>query len=254
MKYSRLQNMEEYVLKKDFVSLDELCSVFERSKNTIRRDVSELVKSGAIEKVYGGVRAAKPPSNTLLSFSERTIKRSSEKQHIGALAARFVRENDVIFIDSGTTALNIIPYISHLHDVTILTNNLHAIHCCMEYPQLNTIAFGGQLNTKTASFSSNFCSLGNLQSFNINKAFMAATGVSIEKGATNSSPGELAIKKSIMEKSDTRFLVVDSTKFNHSALLTYAELSAFQYIVTDRTPPELYGTYLRDSNIELVTE
>ena len=252
MKYDRLRNVEEYVLKKDFVSLDDLCSVFSISKNTIRRDVAELVKRGAVEKVYGGVRAAHPPTGALLSFAERTVKRSVEKQYIGKLASRFVEDKDVIFIDSGTTTLNILPHLADRVGVTVLTNNLHALNCCMELTNLNTICFGGQLSPGTAALCSNFCAIEHLKSFNINKAFMAATGVTIERGATNSTPGELVIKRSIVENSIDCILMADATKFGHTALLTYADLSTFQCVVTDRQPDERYRAYFEEKGIQLV--
>lgn len=254
MKYTRMRDMEEYIIERDFVSLDELCEIFERSKNTIRRDVTELVQSGIVEKVYGGVRAAKPPSDIILSFTQRNIKRFAEKQIIGALAAEFVEDNDVIFIDAGTTTLTMLPHISERNGVTVLTNNLHAISRCMDYANINTILFGGQLDTETASFTSHFCSMDNLQSFNINKAFMAGAGVSIEKGITNISLGEMEIKQRIVQKSDKCFLMADSTKFNHSALLTYAPLETFRYVITDKQPSEEYLDFFSQHKMQLVTK
>lgn len=252
MKYTRLPEMEEYILKRDFVSLDELCSVFEISKNTIRRDVAELLKNGAVEKVYGGVRALKPSGGVLLSYNERTVKHAEEKQAIGRAAAAFVEDNDIIFIDSGTTALTILPHLAEYNNVTVLTNNLHAANQCMDYPELTTISFGGQLNIATASFSANFLDMDNLKSFNVTKAFMTATGVSLEKGATNSSPGELPIKKSMVENSGTCILMADSTKFGHAALLTYAELCRFQYVITDKKPAREYLDYFKEHDVKLV--
>ena len=55
MKISRLNAIEEYVLTNRTVGIDELCQVFQVSKNTIRRDLSELENRGRITKVYGGV-------------------------------------------------------------------------------------------------------------------------------------------------------------------------------------------------------
>ena len=49
MKISRLNAIEEYVLSKKTVSIDELCEVFSVSKNTIRRDLNELEARGLFE-------------------------------------------------------------------------------------------------------------------------------------------------------------------------------------------------------------
>ncbi len=254
MKYARLQDMKEYIAKKDFVSLDELCEVFNKSKSTVRRDMGELLEMGSIEKVYGGVRMINQTSNRLRSYNERDIAFTNEKAYMGKLAAEFVRDNDVIFIDSGTTTVHMIPHLKDRTGVTVLTNNLKAISICMDYPNLTTICFGGQLHTKTACLSSGFCDLENLSRFNINKAFMGTTGVSIDQGATNTTSGELIIKTSIVEISKTPILVADSSKFNRVALLTYAKLDKFNYVITDKDPGEKFKEYFDSHGVILVTE
>lgn len=55
IKEKRIQRIEEYVSKNQTASLDELVKVFNVSKNTIRRDIQELVERGDFRKVYGGI-------------------------------------------------------------------------------------------------------------------------------------------------------------------------------------------------------
>lgn len=252
MKYNRLREIEEYVQQRDFVSLDELCEVFNKSKNTIRRDVAELVKSGSFQKVYGGVRPIHAVSEVLSTFSDRAVKRAGEKQQIGRLAARFVEDGNIIFVDSGTTTVQLVPFLADFNKLTVVTNNLHVINRCIEYPHITTITVGGQLNTKTASFSTNFFTIENLKSLNITKAFMAATGVSIEGGVSNSSAEELAIKRTIVEKCESCYLMADTSKFGHTALLTYAQLRVFRGIVTNGPLPAEYQEYAAQHDMELV--
>ena len=57
----------------------------------------------------------------------------------------------------------------------------------------------------------------------ISKCFLAATGFSIENGATMLSL-EGDIKKYLTANSKTKILLVDSTKVNHVSLVTYARL------------------------------
>jgi Transcriptional regulators of sugar metabolism len=71
MKLKRIQKIEEYILDNKTVTLDQLANIFNVSKNTIRRDVSELVEKGTIKKVYGGVSVN---SNPLIPFDKRQIK------------------------------------------------------------------------------------------------------------------------------------------------------------------------------------
>ena len=240
MKTHRIKNVEEYILKNESVSLDKLCDVFKVSKNTIRRDIKELLEKGKIKKIYGGVTINQ---KKLVPFEERNIKNHAEKKATAEIAAAYINDGDIIFIDSGTTTMWLIDYLKN-KNITILTNNLSAIVSALPYPNLNIISLGGTLKRKTNSFVGNSTSLV-LKDYNISKAFMAATGISIARGATNSSVEEYELKKLIVEKSDEIFLLVDSSKFDSISLMTYSPLENLDYIITNKTPPKKYTDFFK---------
>ena len=123
MKSQRLDMIEEYVLEHKNASLDTLCETFNVSKTTIRRDVDILLKRGSIMKVYGGVAALETPQTLpLLSYEERGGRFPEEKKEICRRAAELVAEDDTIYIDTGTTCLNLVDFIAIKHS-TILTNS-----------------------------------------------------------------------------------------------------------------------------------
>ena len=108
MRTKRIDLIERYIEEEKLVSLDVLCEKFAVSKNTIRRDIEELVKKGVVEKVYGGVSFKVPPSDTpLVPYEKRHTVLNTEKDTISKKAASFVKEGDIIYIDTGTTCLNI---------------------------------------------------------------------------------------------------------------------------------------------------
>jgi DeoR family myo-inositol catabolism operon transcriptional repressor len=70
LKSKRISEIGEYVLSKKTVSYDELCEHFGVSKNTMRRDIEELVGRGLLEKAYGGVVAAQASKVLPQSYRE----------------------------------------------------------------------------------------------------------------------------------------------------------------------------------------
>lgn len=248
MKSHRIKNIEDYILKNESVTLDKLCEVFNVSKNTIRRDIKELLEDGSIKKIYGGVTINK---KKLIPFEERNIKNHNEKKLIAKISADFISDGDIIFIDSGTTTMWLIDYLKNKSNITILTNNLSAVIAALPYPNLNIISLGGHLKRKTNSFVGNSASLV-LKDHNISKSFMAATGISISRGATNSSMDEYELKKLIVEKSGEIFLLVDSTKFDTISLMTYSTLENIDHIITNETPAKKYLDFFKKNKINLV--
>ncbi|MFD1774262.1 DeoR/GlpR family DNA-binding transcription regulator [Paenibacillus rhizophilus] len=248
LKPKRIKQIQDYIMEHNTVSLDELVNVFNVSKNTIRRDIQELVEGGEIKKVYGGVTAVN--ITTLLSFNDRKTRNRSEKQRIAKAAARYVNDGDIIYIDSGTTTLEMIEYIKHIN-LTLITSNLDFILGALPYSNLNVISTGGVLERKTKSFAS-IKNTDLLKAYNINKAFMASTGISISSGVTNSSPLESEIKQIVVERSREVFLLVDRCKFGKHALMTYCNLDEIDYLVTDSMPGGDYLEYAKQNEIKLV--
>ena len=141
-------------------------------------------------------------------------------------------DGDVIFIDSGTTTVHMVDYLSNKKNVKVITNNILVINALISYDGIEIIGIGGKVRNSTLSFASEE-SLGILESYNIQKAFMAATAVNIKNGAMNSSFEERGIKQKVVQMSEKVYLLVDSTKLGRSAMLTYCTLKDVEAIISD---------------------
>lgn len=246
MKTRRLRDIETYIHSRKNVTLDELCLTFDVSKNTIRRDINQILQKGSIEKVYGGVVSAEK----LISFENRNVERRDEKAEIGRAAAEYVEENDLIFIDSGTTTCNIMNFLEKDRHLTILTNSLDVINGAASMPNVHLLVVGSTYKRSTRSFVG-VDDMRALEKYNINKAFMSATGVSLAHGLTNSDLLEYEIKKSIAKRAEKLILLADSDKFGRSTLLTYAAFSDLDVLVTSSDLPAEYAESCRANGIAL---
>lgn len=254
MRISRIDELEQYIIEHKSVTMDTLCDVFGISKNTVRRDLEVLLGRGSVEKVYGGVIATEHTAAIpeLISFHERFNKNARQKQLIGALAASFVRERDIIYIDSGTTTINIIDHLAHLSSVTVITNSVQIINKAMNYPGINLIALPGTLKRNTASLVGSSC-IEYLEDFNIVRAFMACTGISLETGICNASTEEYSVKKAALKKSQKHYLLADSSKFGKTSLMTFGQVGQFDYILTDELPDDRLRTYCSEQGCNICT-
>jgi len=194
-----------------------------------------------VEKVYGGVIACENASSVpnLVAFHERAGRNAQSKQRIAALAASYVRERDIIFIDSGTTTMNIVDHLTHLATVTVITNSIQVINKSMNYPNINVIVLPGSLKRNTASLIGSSC-VEYLEDYNIVRAFMACTGI------CNASTEEYTIKRTALRKSQKHYLLADSSKFGRTSLMTYGDIGQFDYILTEQTPDDAFSSSCRE--------
>lgn len=249
LKINRIKEIENYIIEKERATMEELCQQFGVSLNTIRRDINELERIGRIKKVYGGIILK--DKKTTEPFETRQIRNEEAKQVIAQMASRLVEDGDIIYIDSGTTTMHMIPYLSTLNNITIITNSLNVIINSLSYPDLNVISTGGTLFRQTNSFIG-IETVKFLKSYNFSKAFMATTAISIAKGVTNSSSFEYDIKKHVIQNCENIILLADSTKFDRASLVTYCNLEDINVLVTDARPADDYFEFLNSHHISLV--
>lgn len=250
MKENRIQELKNYIMANERASLDDLCTLFNVSKNTMRRDINELEKQAIIKKVYGGI--VLNDKKTTEPFESREEKNITSKQIIAKLASQFVQDGDIIYIDSGTTTMHMIPHLAEIRNLTIITNNLNVIMGSLPYPNLNVLCTGGVLFRTTNSFV-DMDAVNSLKKFNISKAFMASTGISITKGITNSSSFEYDIKRYMVENCDTVIVLADDTKLGRVSLTTYCELKDIHVFITNELPGSEFVDFFESNNIRLIT-
>lgn len=251
MRSQRIAEIEQYIYSRKSVTLDELCEVFQVSKNTIRRDIEVIIQNPDIVKTYGGVTINSQTKKLLVSFNERNIKNAEAKRLIAAKAASLVNNGDSIFIDSGTTTLCMLDYLRD-KTITLLTNNLEVVTQAIPYENITLVSLPGTLNRKALSFTGNSAAKF-LSSYNIKKAFLAATGITLENGATNSSPEETCIKEMAVKKSQETYLLADSGKFGVVSLLTYSDVDSFSGIITEKLPDESFCAYAEAHHVSIIT-
>ena len=252
MKVERIDAINEYVKEKQSVSLQQLCKEFRVSLNTIRRDIAVLTERGEIEKVYGGVVSkanSKSHSLSVQPFYERNVVNTDSKEHIAKAAADFVEDNDTIFLDSGTTTIQMVKYLEKLNNLTVVTYCIPIIAELYNLPDIRVISLPGYLLRTTCSLVGE-AACDFLNGLNINKAFMASTGITSDFNVTNATFEECGIKKMALKQSRKHYLLVDSSKFGQSGIMTYARLNQFDAVITNAGIPDTMLQYINESNIQ----
>ncbi|MEB7754541.1 DeoR/GlpR family DNA-binding transcription regulator [Staphylococcus pseudoxylosus] len=247
MKAKRIYEIESFIKENKTASIEELRQRFNVSINTIRRDVNQLVDMNIVKKVYGGIEVIED-SHKAVDYNKRNIENSNSKKLIGELAANEIEANDIIYIDTGTTTIHLLDYVDKHLTFTIITNSLDIMHKASQFDNVTLFIIGEKYKPITRSFigiDSNML----LEKFNINKAFMSATGVNIQNGLSNSEMEENLIKQYITSKATETFILADHSKMGKSTLLTYCDLRDINKMFTDKIPPNNINDFCQEHNI-----
>lgn len=250
MKINRLQKLEDYIKLIGTVSNDELCKEFNISLQTLRRDLKILEDNDKIDKVYGGViYKDKSLLNSVQTIERREQSNLKEKKYIAQIAARLVENNSVIFIDSGTTACQIIPYLTHHTNVTIITHSLLVVNMVAKLPNLKCICLGGLLKADTLSFAIDITD----NSYLCDSAFIATVGLSNE-GLTNTDIEEGKIKEHMIQRSEKVYVLADHSKLLNKGFYHFADLENIAGIVIDQKPNDKFINQCNKLGVHLYYE
>ena len=252
MRLDRINNVEKYIIEQETVTWDELKDHFQVSMNTIRRDVAALESRGHIYKVYGGV-ASSAYEPVMTTSEERALRNLAAKEKIGRLAATLAADGQTVYLDSGTTVPFILPGLSKKENITVVTHSLNVMYEASHYPSLNVIALGGFYNHTLNSYTGT-STMEMLSKISVDIVFLAATGVSLEKGLTNSTFFESEIKQKIARCSNKLVLMADDSKFDHISTISFCNFEDISVLVTNRMPPRSYRETLRRRGIQLLCE
>lgn len=235
MKEERRKRMENLIAQRQTITMEELRSIFDVSMNTIRSDVAYLVESGAVEKVYGGVRIA--PRQQVPLFVHRMNVATDAKRQIARCAESLIDDGDKIYIDAGTTTMHLIDCLSPGKHVTVLTRSLYVMSRACENPNVELIVLPGIVNRRTNSVA-DVSTLDFLEQYQFDKAFMGVSGISPQGRLNVSTYIEYELKRSALHRSRQTYLLADMDKFGSTALMSYGEVTELTGVVTDREEPE----------------
>lgn len=215
------------------VTVMELSSAYGVSDETIRRDLKALEREGLVQRRYGGAltNGAVEP---VPPVHERQEVHSPEKRWIARLAVQLVTDGQVLKLDAGTTTRALARELkAQGRKAVVVTHDLMVAQELADAPGIDLYLTGGRLERQP------MCMLGPqseaaLQLYNADISFVAASGISPGNDClTTGSVFDAQVKQALMKGARTKVLLVDSSKFQRVAFVTYAPVSAVSTVITD---------------------
>ncbi|TQN31195.1 DeoR family transcriptional regulator [Haloactinospora alba] len=245
----------EHILKllqeRHVLSINELTSMLSVSHMTVRRDIQALENDGRVLSVTGGVRlAARLKSEP--SYLAKAQLEVPAKRAISKAASELVRENFTIFLDAGTTALQMVPMLTEKVGLTVVTNDFNVVGHLMEYPGIELIHTGGVVShadhSSVGQFTADF-----LRRVNVDLAFIASSSWDVERGSTTPSEQKVVAKQQLLRIASKSVLTVDSTKYGKFGTFRVANLEEFDLIITDDRLSQSAAEAIQSRDIQLRT-
>ncbi len=232
LKGERLYKIVDYINEKKTVTINELCDFLNVSKPTINRDLKILEEEKLITRTHGGAMSLTKGTRFEPIYIVKERERILEKDAIASRASEFIKQGETIYLDSGTTTLALAKKIVGMSNITVITNDLKIAYILCSVNDIELVVLGGQQRKGVYSLLGPFAE-NTLKILNIDKAFLGADAIDLEKGITNSNIDESNLKKSIIEMSNEVIALTDSSKFGNVCFVKVCDIHEVNSIITD---------------------
>ncbi|KQL51279.1 transcriptional regulator [Heyndrickxia shackletonii] len=245
----RQKKIMDLLTIKKVLKITELTKELEVSVDTLRRDINQLTKEGKIKKIYGGIKLIESQFGES-TIDERMISHLEEKNSIAQKCSEYINDGDCIYLDSGSTTFQIAKYIKNKKNLTVITNSIPIILELMN-SDVELIIIGGKIRKNEQSVVT-YEYLFNFNQLNIQKAFICASGITIEKGISDYNIEEAITRKKMIELSNEIYVASDSSKFGKNVTIGIAPLEKIDYIITDQNINQVLINQFKKSPTNLI--
>jgi DeoR family transcriptional regulator, aga operon transcriptional repressor len=227
----RRRSILEMLNREGRVLVADLARHFRTSQVTIRKDLEILHSQGRAHRTHGGALPAQASALEDPTLNQKEKLHRKEKLQIATAAARVVKEDQVVILDSGTTTTAIARALRAHQNLTVITNAVN-IAAELAGSAFEVILTGGTLRKNSFSLVGPIAE-ETLHRLNADILFLGVDGFDVHYGLSTPNLLEAKVNRAMMEVARLTIAVCDSSKFGRRSLSAIAPVSAVHQVITD---------------------
>ncbi len=246
VRHSRIRDLLD---ERGELRISEINKALDVSEATVRRDLDELAAQGRIRRTHGGALRAEVDYEPPHHLREET--NSGEKDLIAGAAATLVKDNETIFLGTGTTVANMVPHLKDLRGLRVITNSLPVIVQLANRDDVELIVIGGLFRHSEGSIVSPLADEA-IRQLRADQVFMGIRAINTEQGLTNSSIDEATTDRTILRVAEHRVILADHSKFGQVSTFQVAPVSEVSVVVTSNKTDEQTLLDIRTTGVRVL--
>lgn len=231
---ARRNAVYQRVLSDGKVRVGELARHLDVTTETIRKDLKVLEERGVLTKKHGS--AIVRNAYYQLPFDVKLQEHTVEKQLIARKALEFIEDDSIVYLDPGSTCLQLAKILRLKKNITVLTNSLPIADIICD-SGLDLIMTGGKLQKRGRALIGYYAT-NVIDSIRIDIAFLGCDGFLDMDGPMTFSMEHAEVNRHILNHSKKSILLCDASKFTKTSTYQYAKFSDYDVMITNEITQE----------------
>ncbi len=202
------------------------------SRETVRRDLIELERSGQLARVHGGAVAAAAGSPPEPAYAERAALRQQQKRDIAQQAAALPAPGQTCFLDAGSTTLALAQALAPRDGLIVITNSLDAamVLACHRHHEVRLL--GGRLEDDVpATYGEQ--TAAEIARLRVDWAFVSPVALDAVNGAMDYLWHEATVARAMLGRARRRVVLGDASKLGQASRVQICSPVEVDVLVTD---------------------
>jgi DeoR/GlpR family transcriptional regulator of sugar metabolism len=232
MKIDRATAIRQHLFAQGQSSIAEIAAAVGASEPTVRRDLLVMEVEGQIKRTHGGARIA-ASLGVEIAFESREQINLPLKRAIGAAAHALLRPGASVFLDAGTTVLQLARWLRlNPMPLRVFTNCLPVAQVLMGVPGVGVTLLGGTLRAENASMVGLLAEAA-LERLWFDQLFLGVGAISETGGISSADEQEARINALMLTRTDALVVLADADKFDRRLTYGVGQLRPGMQVVTD---------------------
>lgn len=240
----------DHIVKAGFVKVSELADTLGVTQTTIRKDLNYLESQGVLQRAHG---SAIPPTQQIMdiNLSAKKLINFEEKQKIAEKAASLIKSDDSILVASGSTITLFAEALKPKGRLNVVSISVNISAHLGDIPGITVMQVGGILYGNTLSVLGAEAS-NTIENLYCSKVFFGVDGIDLDYGLTCGTGEEASITQKMMQSSQTKIVLSDSSKVGQRGFARICEVGDIDILITDSGMPMEIRKRIENMGVRLI--
>lgn len=210
--------------------IKDLADELQVTTETLRTDLVELEKRKRVVREHGYARSLSELEEAPLQWREK--ENESDRRACGIRAMHLVQDNQIVYVDAGSTVLLGLPVLATKHGITVVTNSIPAAYqaALMDIP---TILCGGPV-TNVGLRTHGHRVVETIDEITFDIAIMGSDGIANAHGFTILTYNEINVKRHAIIQAKKTVVAMDASKFKKRSSYAFCNFRDIDVLVTNK--------------------
>ncbi len=247
----RQQEIADILKSNGKITVSEITDKYGISDESARRDLRLLEQKGICKRTHGGAMllgqvSVIPPMNRQYD----TMPIFDNYRKIAEIAVSNIKENDIVYITSGSFGHIIISLLPRDKHFTAVVNSVDFAKSLRDFENVDVYIAGGKMR-KSGSLVDTFA-IDFVSKLHFDVCFITGSGLTADFGLSNGSDETATFQRTVLKNSRRKYLLLPSSKIGADSFVKVCNANEFDTIITDWDCAEELISALEDTGVNVI--